>query len=146
MASSTSITLLPHSKRSLVPRISMLVLGCLAITVMLATIIYVVFASNGLQAEIDRRHRLLSDNLSIVIETAWREDNYPFMVQIIDSLSSDRDIYLAQIIDKNGIVLIASDTAKTGLPSQATLSSDITVPISSLGTLEIYTHHYSQDS
>ena len=105
---------------------------------------YVGVAGDRLQSEIDRRHRVLSDQLAIVIETAWRQNNYPLMVQVVDSMVSDGDVELVRIVDNQNTVVVTSDITQTG--QSVTLGSDVNlqVPIANLGRLELFIGHESQ--
>ena len=152
METSSSVTVpnerkSPGGSRSLVSQISFMVLAGVVITAMVVTGIYTGVASNRLETEIERRHRVLSQELAIIIETAWRQDNYPSMVQVLDSLLSDGDITLARIIDNDGYVVVSSDAQRTGIQvSQASQKSDLTVPISDLGLLELHISNKSQNT
>ena len=131
------------SSRSLVTQISWLVLGGLVFTVVVATGIYALVAADRLQVEVDRRHQLLSDNLAVVIETAWRQDNYPLIVQVVDSLLSDGDVHLARVVESSGRVLVSSDVNQTGtlLTDLEATQPDMRVAIADFGYLEVFVGH-----
>ena len=134
------------SSRSLVSQISFMVLGGITITAMVVSFIYVTVASTGLQGEINRRHQILSKKMAIIIETAWRQDNDPYMIQAIDSLLSDGDITLVRIIDKDGDIIFSSNAHKTGVHHDALATEiNLTVPISNLGQLELSASNESQN-
>ena len=134
-----------HS-RSLVSQIGLLVVAGLALTGIFTSGIYIMVADTRLHDEIDRRHRVLSDQLAVVIESAWRQNNYPLMVQVVDSLLSDGDVHRARIIDNTGTAIVSSDLHETGLLFDSKDSGDLTVNIADIGQLHLFIENTSQST
>lgn len=107
------------------------------LTTVLDTAIYCTLSVKTLNEEIGRRHSLLTDSLASVIETAWRTDNFPLMVLLVDSMCAQGDIEQVVISDADHVVIISSDPVLTGKRLTPLDRYDHEVKISSLGTLHM---------
>lgn len=109
----------------------------IVLTALLDTVIYCTISVRTLNAEIDRRHTLLTQSIANVIETAWRTDNFPMMVQLVDSMRAQGDVEQVVVTDVNNIVVVASDPALTGHLFKETNQYEHDIDVSSLGKLHL---------